>query len=117
MTPGATYSVGGDEFGNFLIQVHVPKSGAGPSNYVRGLYGIKFTKRSATFATTDAENLRRYEEADIERKRLTKAFHDALEPLIADFYRTIWKDAFAGKRLDGEVMPESYDEYLRGPHK
>jgi hypothetical protein len=50
-----------------------------------------------------------------ERDRVLARFHDALEPVIADLYRTIWPLALAGKEIDGEIMPTTYDEYLGNP--
>lgn len=101
LTPGAYYSCGGDDYGNVIIKVRLPFGGIRVGQYMSGHYAI-----------TSKAKLKRYEEAFAERDRIAALIHDALEPIIADIYKKVWAEKFAGKRVDGVVMPKTYAEYL-----
>jgi hypothetical protein len=107
LTPGATYGLGADERGNLMIKITIPRGSFRVLQYVRGEFGvtIKTTK-------TDANKRARYDQMYAHRERVLAAFHEALEPVVGDLYRTIWPLVFAGSVIDGEVMPDTYDEYL-----
>lgn len=110
LTPGSIYSVGADHEGNVFLTVTLPRSVARERvrQYIFGHFGV------TTEGETDAAKLQRYDQMYEARARINKSFHDALEPLIGDLYRTIWPLAIAGHTIDGEVMPLTYDEYLTG---
>lgn len=110
LTPGATYSVGANHDGTVVLSVKLPRSVIGDRvwQYIFGHFGVTTTD------VTDATKLERYEQMYAEHARISKSFHDALEPLIGDLYRTIWPLAIAGRTIDGEVMPPTYEEYLTG---
>ena len=106
LTPGAIYEVGGDDHGCVHISVRTPCGGDWAKLYVGGNFAI--TPRGSG----DQERLLAYEQMYAEREVISKEIHDALEPVIAKLYRTIWPLALAGRKIDGEVMPQTYDEYL-----
>lgn len=110
LTPGSIYSVGADHEGSVFLTVTLPRSVVRERvrQYIFGHYGV------TTEGDDDAATLKRYEQMYAARAQINKSFHDALEPLIGDLYRTIWPLAVAGRTIDGEVMPQTYDEYLMG---
>ena len=105
LTPGTKYGVGADEFGTVYITINIPKAGVLVKEYILGHFAISKTAKS---------KFQRYEQSYAERDRILAEIHDALEPEIAKLYRTIWELGIAGKTIDGEVMPATYDEYLQG---
>ena len=110
LTPGSVYSVCANHEGTVFLTVTLPRAvdRERVRQYIFGHFGV------TTEGETDAAKCKRYEEMYAERARINKSFHDALEPLIGDLYRTIWPLAIAGHRIDGEIMPTTYDEYLSG---
>jgi hypothetical protein len=108
LTPGSVYSVGANHEGVVFLTVTLPRSVARERvrQYIFGHFGVVADGES------DAAKLRRYEQMYAARNQINKAFHDALEPVIGDLYRTIWPLAIAGRTIDGEIMPDTYDEYL-----
>ena len=110
LTPGSIYSVGANHERSVFLTVTLPRGVERERvrQYIFGHFGV------TTAGETDAAELKRYEEMYAARALISKAFHDALEPLIGELYRTIWPLGIAGHTIDGEVMPETYDEYLSG---
>lgn len=107
LTPGAIYSVWGDNAGHLIIEVKIPNGRDASKLYAGGNFAI-----TPYDGNIGKEKLRAYNQMFAERKVIRAEFHDALEPVIAKLYRTIWSLYLAGRKIDGEIMPATYDEYL-----
>jgi hypothetical protein len=107
LTPGAIYSIGANDTGTIHIQVRFPKGGNAVKQFMNGEFSVM------TEGEGDKAKLARYEEAFSAQSRIAQSIHDVLEPFIAEIYRTIWTTHIAGQRIDGRIMPATYDEYIK----
>lgn len=110
LTPGAIYSVHADHQGHVFLCVTLPRSIDHDliKNYTSGRFAVADGDNSYAALRASQEKMH------TERRRINKLFHDALEPLIGNIYRAVWPLGIAGRTVDGETMPPTYDEYLAG---